>query len=113
MTNFSILVCFDGIQNDRECTAGEHFSYYDGKCVAPFLADCSLDAFLCRESQEIGAPVLVPNSRDCGSYYVCVGKTAVPLRCAPQQHFLPEKNWCVPEDESYCEVVKENSWVFS
>jgi hypothetical protein len=82
---------------------------------------------LCTASAESGVPVLVPNSRDCGSYFVCVGETAgkaiteeniseimhvndensinlVPLQCAPSQHFLPEKNFCVPEDQSECIV---------
>lgn len=99
-----ILVCFDGIQNDRDCPLGTHFSYYDNACVDPFLADCSLDYHMCQESVLTGLPVFIANSRDCRSYYVCVGENSVPLRCAPGQHFVPELNWCDSPEEANCTV---------
>jgi len=96
-------VCFDQFENDRICPAGTHFSYYDGDCVDPFLADCSIDYNTCRESSESGIPTFVADLRDCSSFYVCVGGTSVLLRCAPGTHFAPEDNWCAPEPEVNCE----------
>lgn len=98
-------ICFDGLQNDRDCPQGLQFSYYDNDCVDPFLADCNLDYFLCQEAVQTGIAVFIPNSRDCRSYFVCVGDTSVELRCAPTQHFLPGPNWCVSEEEANCQAT--------
>jgi len=94
--------CFDTFENDRICPPGLHFSYYDGDCVDPFLADCSIDYNTCHESSKTGIPIFVADPRDCRSFYVCVGGTSVLLRCAPQTHFDPEENWCVPEEQADC-----------
>lgn len=79
----SLIVCFDGLQNDRNCPVGLQFSYYDNACVDPFLADCNLDYYLCQDAVLTGVPIFIQNSRDCRSYFVCVGDTSVELRCAP------------------------------
>lgn len=84
---------------------GTHFSYYDYKCVDPFLADCQTDAHTCLESIESNLPVFLPNPRSCESYFLCLGDQSITIRCSPGQHFLPGSNFCVPKEESECEEL--------
>jgi Chitin binding Peritrophin-A domain len=98
-----LTVCFDGIQNDRSCSVGKHFSFFENSCVDPFLADCNLDYLLCKDSISSGIPVFVANPRDCNSYFVCVGEQAVALNCAKDYHFVPSKG-CEPIEQANCTV---------
>lgn len=95
-------MCFDGIVNDRSCPLGKHFSYYESACVDPFFADCILDSTLCAEAEKTGIPQFFANSRDCRSYFLCVGEISVPLRCAPGQHYDPEFYWCDSPETAEC-----------
>ncbi|CRL08014.1 CLUMA_CG020982, isoform A [Clunio marinus] len=103
-------VCFDGLQNDRDCPQGLHFSTYEKKCVDPFLADCKLDQSLCEGSGNGNIPFFIASSRDCRAYYICIGDSLLPLMCAPGQHFLPEAGWCDLQEKSDCkQLIPENT----
>lgn len=87
-----------------------HYSFYDNNCVQPYLADCTLDYIKCQQSRELGIPVFLSNSRDCRSYFLCIGDTSVALQCAPGQHFVPERNWCDSPEEANCTVKLISPW---
>jgi hypothetical protein len=96
-------VCFERIMNDRNCPVGLHYSYYDGGCVDPRLADCQTEKKLCKESIENNnLPKFFENERSCGSYFLCLGEKAVVLRCAPGSQFDVENNWCDNEKNIEC-----------
>lgn len=97
------IICFDGIENDRDCEPGLHYSPYDERCVTPFLADCNIEAQVCRESEETGVATLIQNSRDCASFFVCIGSRSAELKCAPDTHFNPDFGWCDNSEEYDCE----------
>ena len=97
-------MCFDGVENDRDCEPGLHFSPFDQECVDPFMADCNREAHSCAESVESGLAKLLPNSRDCQAFFVCIGDRLAELRCAPKTHFVLDNGWCEPEEIADCTV---------
>jgi len=100
-------VCFNGIVNDRTCGEGLHFSYHDGKCVAPFLADCNTERITCQRSLETGLTTFHANPRDCQSYTICVGGNSALLRFAGGSRF--ESIWCVVPYPPNCAPYSELS----
>lgn len=99
-------VCFENIFNDRECPFGLHFSYYDGRCVDPRYADCDIDKILCKESIENnGTPIFVENTRSCESYFLCLNKQSLVLRCAPGTQYDKENYWCDLKENVQCDTL--------
>lgn len=107
--NILILVCWNGLQNDRNCPPGLHFSYIDNECVDPFLADCDLDFHLCKGSRQTGLPTFHKNTRNCESYFLCVGSEVITLRCEPGSHFDERQNWCTDPETAQCEVSDKST----
>lgn len=99
-----VLVCFNGIENDRQCPNETHFSFYDQACVDPFYADCHIEEQKCAESIDTGLPVFLPNLRDCSSFFVCTNATSTLLPCAPGFHYVPELSRCAPVSSTNCTV---------
>jgi Chitin binding Peritrophin-A domain len=107
--HFQFAVCWNGLQNDRDCPPGLHYSYFDNDCVDPFLADCNLDYHLCEESRRTGLPTFHKNSRDCESYFLCVDSKAISLNCEPGFHFDERKNWCSDPETVQCKVSEKRN----
>ncbi|XP_021707708.1 uncharacterized protein LOC110678739 [Aedes aegypti] len=48
----------------------------------------------CPQRFDPNHPVLLPHSRDCTKYYVCVGTNAVEKQCPNGQHWSLQNSWC-------------------
>lgn len=111
--HFLWIVCIDGQQEDRSCAPGLHFSYYDGKCVEPYLADCTKDREFCIARN--GGTVFTGwfrtiNQRSCSEYYVCTNNEvagvigAAVMRCASDLYVNPNTFQCQNSNDAGCDV---------
>jgi len=106
-------VCIDGQQEDRACAPGLHFSYYDGKCVEPFIADCTKDRDFCiarNGGSEFTGWFRTINQRSCNEYYVCTNNEmagvigAAVMRCAQDLHVNPYTFECQASNLAGCDI---------
>lgn len=106
-------VCIDGLQEDRECPNGLHFSPYDGKCVEPELAECDTDRKFCsaqNNNSEDFVQFKVPNSRACDQFYLCWNNKennaigAATFRCNTGLHVNPNSFLCELPETAGCDV---------
>ncbi|EAT38591.1 AAEL009543-PA, partial [Aedes aegypti] len=96
--------CTHGYACEMRCPSGLHWSSAMNRCEWPKLGDCALGAHptkpnsrsnsRCPQRFDPNHPVLLPHSRDCTKYYVCVGTNAVEKQCPNGQHWSLQNSWC-------------------
>lgn len=105
----------DGLQEDRDCEDGLHFSPYDGQCVEPRLAECKKDREFClarNNGNDFIGWFRTVNQRNCNQYYVCTSNEnfevvgAAVMRCAPGLHVNPVNFQCQDPATAQCDVRK-------
>ncbi|XP_065085715.1 uncharacterized protein LOC135707759 [Ochlerotatus camptorhynchus] len=73
------------VEPPKDTVMGQEFmpygpvTYSDPRCLQRFDPD---------------NPILLPHSRDCTKYYVCVGNNAIEKLCPTGQHWSDENGWC-------------------
>lgn len=89
-----------------------HYSPYDGKCVEPWLAECSKDRDFClaRNGGDFTGWFRTFNQRSCNEYYVCTNNQnagvigAGVMRCAPGLHVNSTTFECQDPSLAECDV---------
>lgn len=63
--------------------------------------DCDVDI---SDDVDDGRAILLPNPKDCGSYYVCVGLDPVLMKCSDGLEFNPELEVCDWPQSANCTI---------
>lgn len=105
------VLCVNGKSEELECPIGQAFSERESNCVKEEYADCLVvgsnrpPAF-CPFMREPNQISVVPNIRDCNSFYICTAGRTIPLFCAPNLQYDEQKKWCDKAETVNCKVKK-------
>lgn len=97
------ILCFGGVEIERNCADGLHFSREQRACVDPEDADCEEIKKECPDEDDPENIVFFPNTEDCSKYYVCFGGEKIPLSCGDGLHWSVHEDACLDKDEAKCE----------
>jgi len=97
------VLCVGGNRIKRNCGPGLHFSRNKRTCVQPNIAECKDEKYSCPEEDNLDELVFLPNTEDCGKYYVCFGGEPIPLRCGDGLHWSTEDQGCLAKNKANCE----------
>jgi hypothetical protein len=95
------ILCVDGIEINRNCPVGRHFSRELRECVDPAIAECEERTYECPE-EDNGELVFLPNTEDCSRFYACFDGEPYPLSCGDDLHWSVEHNSCMKEKLANC-----------
>jgi hypothetical protein len=96
------IFCLNGQEFERNCPPGLHFSREVRSCMTPEIAGCEANLFVCPE-KDGDELVFLPNTENCGKYFVCVGGNKFPLSCSDGLHWSITENACLPQDKAECD----------
>lgn len=101
----NFLLCFNGTAVERWCAEDLHFSAKHETCLPPREAHCIADGTICPEVNDVNDIIVLENVYDCNSFYMCFNGSPIPIQCAPGQHWNQEKETCVLQQNSNCQVI--------
>ncbi|KAL7013737.1 hypothetical protein ACKWTF_015550 [Chironomus riparius] len=105
------VLCIDGVQQDRLCKTGLHYSEFHNDCVEPSQSDCVTDFEFCNRKHNEDTEGIFPkvaNPRDCATFYICSDDNwVIQNKCYPGGHFNPATGFCEDSTNNVCDVDEQ------
>lgn len=100
-------LCLAGFQIPRSCADGLEFSRSQNRCVPAEESDCDVPArpAECPPSNDPNNVIFISHPYDCQKYFICYNGFPEEFDCGPGLHWNPERNWCIREEDSSCDLL--------
>lgn len=104
------ILCVNGMEFERSCAPGFHFSRKLQTCVTPELAECDEHerVWECPDEDDLDNLVFLPNTKDCSMYYLCLGGEKIPFTCAKGLHWSIDEEACMEKDDANCKFEDDH-----
>ncbi|XP_058793727.1 uncharacterized protein LOC131665687 [Phymastichus coffea] len=99
-------ICRDYVPEMVVCPRPLYFDVKTFECVDPKLAICGelSEEPVCPAQQSLDENILIPNPKDCNTFYQCAYGYPHLQHCPEGLHFNPEKSWCDWPINAHCVI---------
>lgn len=97
------VLCVTGSRIKRNCPPGFHFSRNARSCKPAEIADCEDSALTCPKKDDLNNLIHLPNTENCGEYFVCFGGNKFPLACGDGLHWSVAEQNCLKPSKAMCD----------